>query len=99
MTEPVPPPTPPSTAEDKTQPARLAYAHMRSCQVMAMIFTGCGVLVFILLYDRYIAPDLWAALRDVSTMGMVLMVFLPALILSHFARKHEKRYLELIKPQ
>lgn len=66
---------------------------------MAMIFTGCGVLVFILLYDRYIAPDLWAALRDVSTMGMVLMVFLPALILSHFARKHEKRYLELIKPQ
>lgn len=77
--------------------ARVAYVHMKSCTVLALIFAAAGVFVFIKLYDRYIAPDLWAAMRDLSTMGMILMAFLPAVILSFFARRHEKKYLDLIK--
>jgi hypothetical protein len=86
-----------NNAQQKILLARAAYGQMQTCTVLAMIFAAAGVFVFIRLYDRYIAPDLWAALRDISTMGMLLMVFIPALVLSHFARRHEKRYLDLIK--
>jgi hypothetical protein len=94
---PTPPPAAGSSPEDRLHQARIAYVQMKTCTVLSLIFAACGVFVFIRLYNIYIAPDPWVALRDAGTMGMVLTAFIPAIILSFFARKHEKKYLALMQ--
>jgi Na+/proline symporter len=93
------PPSAPPPLADRLEQARIAYVQSRTYTVLALIFLACGVFVFVMVYNRYVADNLWAALKDLSTMGMILMAFLPALILTFFARRAEKRYLELLKPE
>lgn len=87
------------TPEARFEQARIAYGQMRAHMAMAILFGICGVGVFGVVYDRYIAADPWAAFRDVSTILAIIVPFLPALIFTFFYRKQEKRYLELIRPE
>lgn len=89
----------PLTPDQRLVQARVVYAQMKTHMFMAILFGICGLFVFGILYDRYIAADPWTAFKNISTMGMVVMPFIPALIFTFFYRKQEKRYLELIRPE
>ena len=98
MTEPTSNPATPSP-QDRLQQARIAYGQMYTYRVLAVIFGLCGLYVFTIIYDRYVAPDLFGALRSVSTMGIVFVPFVPTIVLAFFAQRAEKRYLALIRPE
>ena len=73
------------------------YVQARSSQILAWIFVVCGALVFAVIYERRIAPDVEAAMRDISTAGLILAAFLPAILLFFLARRYEKKYHALLK--
>ncbi len=98
MTDPVPPASLILTPE-RLEQAREAYVQMKTCTVLAVMFACFGVFVFAIIYSKYIAPDVMAALKDLSTIGIVFMPFIPSIILTFSARKFEKRYLALMKPE
>jgi hypothetical protein len=87
------------TPEARLEQARIAYAQMKTHMVMAILFGLCGMGIFAVVYDRYLAADPFAAMRDISTLLALVAPFLPALIFTFFYRKQEKRYLELIRPE
>ena len=93
------PPTSPVQDKDKTIQLQSAYIQAKTCNLLAVVFAVCGFFVFAALYQRYIAPDVLGALRDVSIIFMVIFPFLPAVLLSFFAKKYEKRYLALMEKQ
>lgn len=76
------------------------YMRARTLNFLAGIFAVCGFFLFAALYQQHIAPDPLTAMRNISTLGILLFPFLPAVILSFMARRSEKRYLSLLdKPQ
>jgi Na+/proline symporter len=75
---------------------RVAYAQMKSFNLVTMVFLVIGFCLFALMYQKYIAPDVILALKDLSTLGMVVFPFIPALVLSFFAKRQEKKYLALL---
>jgi uncharacterized membrane protein len=88
--------TPPSSQVDHKQKMVLAYYQAKTCNVLAAVFAVCGLFLFALLFQRHIAPDPVAALRSISTLGIIVFPFFPAVLLSFVAKRYEKRYLAML---
>ncbi len=99
MDNSTPPPSSLTLSPERLERAREAYVQMKTCTVLAVMFACFGVVVFGMIYSKYIARDVFGALRDFSTIGIVLMPFAPSIVLTYCARKFEKRYLALMKPE
>ncbi len=89
-------------ANNQIDPATLAkihtaYAQAKACNLLAIVFAVCGFFIFTAIYQKRIAPDFVAALRDLSTLGLIVTAFLPAILLSFVAKRYEKKYLNLLK--
>lgn len=90
----------PAQAQVQVAARYTLYMRARTLNFLAGIFAVCGFFLFAALYQQHIAPDPLTALRNISTLGIILFPFLPAVILSFMARRSEKRYLSLLdKPQ
>ena len=94
-----PSPSPPVLSPERLEQARVAYVQMKTCTILAFLFAAFGVVVFAIIYSKHIAPDVVDALRDFSTIGVVIMPFLPSLVLTWCAKRFEKRYLAFMKPE
>ncbi len=94
MNDTPPPAEIPNTTDQMVQ-LKMAYYQAKICYGLSLVFVLCGFFVFAGVYARRIAPDPLAALRDVSTIGMVVAMFLPALFLSFLARRYEKKYMAM----
>lgn len=92
-------PSPVILSPERLEQARAAYVQMKTCTILATMFACFGVFVFGIIYSKYIARDVLGALRDFSTIGLVIMPFLPSIVLTYCARKFEKRYLAFMKPE
>ncbi len=84
---------------ERFEQAREAYVQMKTCTVLAALFACFGVFIFAMIYHKYIARDVYGALKDLSPIGIVIMPFIPSIILTLSARRFEKRYLALMKPE
>ena len=99
MTTPAPSASDASSDREKAVKMYTMYVQARTCNVLAAVFAVCGFFVFASVYQQHIAPDVMAAMHDVSVIGMVIFPFVPALVLSFFAKRYEKRYLALMNKQ
>lgn len=75
---------------------RSLYMQSKICVWLSAAFGICGFIMFAYLYQKYIAPNPVDALRNISTLFMVLFPFLPAIALSIAAKRYEKRYLAMM---
>lgn len=91
-------PSPEARREQLVQ-RQMMYYQAKACYGLSLVFAVCGFFLFAGVYEKRIAPDFMAALRDVSTIGVVIAVFLPAIILSFLAKRYEKRYLALMQQE
>lgn len=82
--------------EEKQKLTQL-LVQVRTFQILGGIFAVCGLLIFFVVFERRIAPDIPAAMRDISTAGLILAIFLPAILFFFMASRYEKRYVEKVK--
>jgi hypothetical protein len=75
---------------------RALYMQAKICGWLSAAFGLAGFAMFAFMYQKYIAPNPVAALRDISSLFIVLFPFLPALALSLAAKRYEKRYLAMM---
>lgn len=84
---------------DRLVRLQAAYAQSKACNLLTAVFAICGFILFSVIYTKRIAPDFIEAMRDISTIGLIITVFLPAVLLSFLAKRYEKRYLALLKQE
>lgn len=60
-----------------------------------MVFVALGLVVFMLLYIANVEGRLMEALKNPFTIGMFIIPFLPAAVLSVLADRNEKKYIKL----
>lgn len=96
-----PPPSTPSglSRQERIVQLRTLYYQAKTCYGLCIVFAICGFLLFASMYANRIAPDPIAAMRDFSTIGLIVAVFLPAVLLSFLAKKYEKKYLALLRQE
>lgn len=87
--------------EDRAKAVKIytTYIQARTCNVLGAVFGICGFFVFAILYQRFVSPDVVGALRNASTLGMVIFPFVPAFVFMLAGRRYEKRYLALTQKQ
>jgi hypothetical protein len=61
-------------------------------RVAAMVFAAIGLIVTVVTYASYVEGRVLEALRNPFVIGMFILPFLPAIVLSLVARKNEKKY-------
>lgn len=64
-------------------------------RVVSMIFVALGLVVFMILYVNTVEGRVMEALKNPMTLGMFIVPFLPAAVLSIIADKNEKKYIKL----
>ena len=64
-------------------------------RVASMVFVVLGLIVFMILYVANVEGRLLEALKNPFTIGMFIIPFLPAAVLSILADKNEKKYTKL----
>ena len=64
-------------------------------RVASMVFVALGLVVFMILYVNTIEGRVMEALKSPMTLGIFIVPFLPAAILSLIADKNEKKYIKL----
>lgn len=62
---------------------------------VSMVFVVLGLIVFMILYIANIEGRLLEALKNPFTIGIFIIPFLPAAVLSILADKNEKKYAKL----
>lgn len=86
--------------EQKRLLARGLLIKSRLYRFFALAFALTGVVVFITLYMRDVHGHLLEAMHDLSIIGLVLLPFLPAVLLSYLAQKTERQFAALVtKPE
>lgn len=86
--------------EQKRLLARSLLIKSRLYRFFALAFALTGVVVFITLYMRDVHGHLLEAVRDLSIVGLVLLPFLPAVLLSYLAQRTERQFAALVtKPE
>lgn len=64
-------------------------------KVASMVFVVLGLVVFMVLYIANIEGRFMEALKNPFTIGIVIIPFLPAAVLSILSDRNEKKYLKL----
>lgn len=62
---------------------------------VSMVFVALGLVVFMFLYIANVEGRLMEALKNPFTIGMFIVPFLPAAVLSILADRNEKKYIKL----
>lgn len=83
-----------SKSEDVRKKARELLLKAKVYRFFAAAFAMAGVAVFLILYFKHVEGRLLEALTEPATIGIVLVPFLPAVILSWKASKIESKLLE-----
>ncbi len=63
----------------------------------SLIFVVLGLVIFMILYVGNIEGRLLDALKDPFTIGVFLIPFLPAAVLSWLADRNEKKYAKFLE--
>lgn len=87
---------PPLSPEEQEICTRL-LVQIKTFQILGTIFFFCGLGVFFVVFERRIAPDIAAAMRDISTAGLILAIFLPSILFFFMANRYEKQYVERLR--
>ncbi len=64
-------------------------------KAVSLVFVVLGLVVFMILYVANVEGRLMEALKNPFTIGMFIIPFLPAAILSFMADRNEKKYNKL----
>ena len=64
-------------------------------RAVSMVFVVLGLIIFMILYVANVEGHLIEALKNPFTLGMFIIPFLPAAVLSIIADKNEKKYIKL----
>lgn len=64
-------------------------------RAISMVFVILGLVVFMILYVANVEGRLMEALKNPFTLGMFVIPFLPAAVLSIIADRNEKKYIKL----
>lgn len=70
----------------------------RIFRVFALAFAVLGILLFGVIYSRHAGGNIFAALKDIHTVIIILVPFLPAAVLSFIASRTEKKFFALLRP-
>jgi hypothetical protein len=82
---------------DKKQ-ARELLIKAKVYRLFATVFAVVGAVIFLVLYFRFYGGDFMEALRDPTTIFIVIFPFLPAVLLSLKAKRAEKALHKLLSP-
>ena len=66
-------------------------------RTFSLIFVVLGIIIFSFLYVANVDGRLIAALKNPFTLGIFIIPFLPAAVLSFLAARNEKRYYKLVE--
>lgn len=66
--------------------------------MFALAFAVLGLLLFGVIYSRHAGGNALAALKDIRTVTIILVPFLPAAALSFIANRAEKKFFALLRP-
>lgn len=83
--------------EEARLQARELLLRSRIYRFVALVFAAIGLIVFMLLYFKYIEGDIFEALKRPSLILIVIIPFLPAFILSRMALKTESRFVKILE--
>ncbi len=75
--------------------ARSLLMKARLYRMFALFFALMGVVIFISLFLSHVDGNFIKALRDPTTIAVILVPFLPAVILSLMAQRTEKQFASL----
>ena len=64
-------------------------------RVVSYIFIALGFVIFMILYAANVEGRLMEALKNPFTIGMFIVPFLPAAVLSILSDRNEKKYNKL----
>lgn len=76
---------------------RESYIKARLYRLFATMFAVGGLVMFFYIYVREVEGHLFRALQDPMLVLMVLLPFMPAVVLSFLAQKHERRLEKALK--
>ena len=71
------------------------HSKVKVSRLLGAVFAIMGIGLFLMLFQSRVKPDIGVALGDISTLGIFILPFVPAVICSLIARWLEKRYLAL----
>jgi hypothetical protein len=69
----------------------------RLYQLLALITAGVGLIIFIVLYFEHIDGKFDYALRSPSTLVIIVLPFLPAIVLSILAERSRSRFVNALQ--
>lgn len=75
--------------------ARQLLMKAKLYRMFALFFAVTGVVVFISLFLSHIEGSFFDALRDPTTIAILVVPFLPAIVLSLMAQKVERQFASL----
>ena len=76
---------------------RLLLQKAKLYRTFSLVFVTVGIFVFCFMYINNVDGRLMQALRDPFTIGIFMIPFLPAAVLTYVADRFEKKYLEATK--
>ncbi len=76
---------------------RLLLQKAKLYRTFSLVFVTVGIFVFCFMYINNVDGRLMQALRDPFTIGIFMIPFLPAAVLTFIADRFEKKYLEATK--
>lgn len=83
--------------EDMRLKARELLLRSRLYRFIAVVFALFGIILFWLLYTRYVEGDIAQALSRPGTVLLIVLPFLPASVLSWMAVRSEKKLAALLE--
>lgn len=86
--------------DEKTRlKARELLLRSRIYRFIALVFAAVGLVIFMILYFKYVEGDIINALKKPSLVLIVLIPFLPAFLLSRMAIKAENKFMKILEDQ
>jgi len=76
--------------------AKALLMKARLYRMIAMVFAFVGLVVFMVLYFKYIEGNILEALSSPSLVVIILVPFLPAIVISWLSVKAEDRFYRLV---
>ena len=76
---------------------RLLLQKAKLYRTFSLVFVTVGIFVFCFMYINNVDGRLMQALRDPFTIGIFMIPFLPAAVLTFVADRFEKKYIEATK--
>ena len=82
--------------EETRLKARELLLKARVYKFFAIAFAGVGAVVFISLYFKHIDGHMLSALSRLSTVVMIIVPFLPALLFTFLSGRAEKKLMKTL---